>query len=125
VPEGLPEGVEALFMPLPVNIWRDMPDVDQMREVYKACVYLSRRPLHASSLEALEERIGDQALLGMNICHLSLLALMDMKLVSVSEKPLRMQLPPVKKTDPDSSAVWRRIQDIKIQKYSMSRGGFE
>ena len=125
VPEGLPEGVEALFMPLPVNIWRDMPDVDQMREVYKACVYLSRRPLHASSLEALEERIGDQALLGMNICHLSLLALMDMKLVSISEKPLRMQLPPVKKTDPDSSAVWRRIQDIKIQRDSMSRGGFE
>ena len=33
--------------------------------------------------------------------------------------------PPVKKTDPDSSAVWRRIQNIKLQWEAMSKGGFE
>jgi len=43
----------------------------------------------------------------------------------VNEKPLRLIVPPVKKTDPDSSAVWRRIQDTKIQMASMSKGGFE
>ncbi|MBQ3574933.1 MAG: single-stranded-DNA-specific exonuclease RecJ, partial [Clostridia bacterium] len=119
VPEGLPEGVEAKYMPLPVNIWKNMPDVDQMREVFKTCVYLSKRPLHAQDMEQLTCRISEESGLDMNICHLSMLALRDMQLVSVNEKPLRLIVPPVKKTDPDSSAVWRRIQGIKLRMASM------
>ena len=112
-------------MHLPVNIWEDMPDVDQMREVYKACLYLSKRPLHAQDIEALIGRIADEASLDLNICHLSLLALQDMQLVKINEKPLKLLIPPMKKTDPESSAVWRSIQQIKIQMASMSKGGFE
>ena len=125
VPEGLPDGVEAKYMPLPVNIWENMPDVDQMREVYKACLHLSRRPLHAQDMEALTGRIADETALELNICHLSMLALMDMKLVNINEKPLKILIPPMKKTDPETSAVWRSIQQIKIQRTSMPRGGVE
>jgi len=102
-----------------------MPDVDQMREVFKACVYLSKRPLHARDEEELACRVSEETGLDINICHLSLMALKDMQLVCVNEKPFRLAVPPVKKTDPNSSAVWRRIQDTKIQMASMSKGGFE
>lgn len=125
VPQGLPDGVEIRYLKLPVNIWREMPDVDQMREVYKACLYLSRRPIHVRDVEALANRIAEETSLDVQRCCLSLLALRDMKLVNFSERPLRLQLPPAKKTDPESSAVWRSIQSIKAQRDSISEGGFE
>lgn len=123
IPEGLPEGAQVSLLNIPVNIWRDMPNVDQMREAYKACLHLSKRPLHAQSVEALVNRIAEETALETNVCHLSLLALRDMKLVNLSEDPLRFQLPPMKKTDPETSAVWRRIQSIKTQNQTVSKGG--
>lgn len=113
VPEALPDGVEVKYLDVPVDLWQEMPSVDQMREVYKACIHLSRRPLHAQSIEAFVCRIADETQLTMNLCHLSLLTLKDMKLIDLSGDPLRFRLLPMKKTEPDSSAVWRRLRSIK------------
>ena len=112
-PEGVIPGVELLSLDWEEPLWRELPDVDQMREVYRAALHLSRRPLHLSGWEALDSRLGEEAQLPMTACHASLLALMDMQLIEVREKPFAMQVPPVRKTDPQSSALWRAIEALK------------
>ena len=93
--------------------WEEMPDVDQMREVYKALLRLSRRPVHLSCREALDERLCEETDLSPLCCRASTLALQDMKLVEIQAQPFALRLPPMKKTVPESSALWRRIQALK------------
>ena len=40
---------------------------------------------------------------------------MDLKLVELTRKPMRLLVPAAQKTDPDSSALWRGIQILKQQ----------
>ena len=111
-PDGLP-GVELLQLDWREPLWSELPDVDQMREVYRAALHLSRRPLHISGVEALDHQLSEEAQLPVTACHASLLALMDMHLIELREKPFAMQVPPVKKTDPQSSALWRAVEALK------------
>ena len=111
-PEGVIPGVELLSLDWEEPLWRELPDVDQMREVYRAALHLSRRPLHLSGWEALDSRLGEEAQQPPTACHASLLALMDMHLIEVREKPFAMLVPPVRKTDPQSSALWRAIEAL-------------
>ena len=109
--EGI-EGVELVHIDWDEPLWRELPDVDQMREVYRAARHLSRRPFHASGWEDLDAQLSDEAQLPLTACHASLLVLMDMQLVELRERPFGMHLPPRKKTDPQSSALWRAIENL-------------
>ncbi len=112
-PEAEIPGVEVCSLDWEEGLWRELPDVDQMREVYRAALHLSRRPLHFSSWEALDHHLSEEAQLPLTACHVSLLALLDMQLIELREKPFAMQVPPVRKTDPQSSALWRAIEALK------------
>lgn len=109
-PAGIPESAAVYALDCAPAYADEFPDVDAMREVYKAALYLSRRPVYIPDAESLDLRLGETCGLSPVLCRLSLLALMDMQLVELREKPFALRVPPAKKTDPDSSAVWRSIQ---------------
>ena len=112
-PEDAPEGVELRTLEGGSSLWTQLPDVDQMREVYRAALHLSRRPAHIPDVEALDARLSELAGLPPTLCHAALLALMDMKLVELRQRPFGLSVPPAKKTDPESSALWRAIGRLK------------
>ena len=91
----------------------DIPTVDGMREVYKALRLMTRQGLRLRSLEAWTEQLSLQCALPQTACHLSVLALRDMKLIETRNKPFSLQLLPAAKTDPETSAIWRSIQRLK------------
>ena len=84
-----------------------------MREVYKAARNLNRRPVKLSNAEALSQLLSEESGLMPSCCHASILALADMQLVALTDKPFGMQLLPMRKTDPMTSALWRAIQRLK------------
>lgn len=106
-------GVEIFDLNCLNPLAAQLPTVDEMRNVYKAARSLSRRPVHASKEEDILRGLSEETGLSIICCHVSLLALRDMKLVELKEKPCRLELLPMQKTDPQSSAVWRAIQEIK------------
>ena len=112
-PEEEIPGVEVLDLDREEPLWEELPDVDQMREVYRTALHLSRRPLYFPNLEALDQQLSEEARLPAVACHVSLLALLDMQLIELWEKPFGMRVPPVKKTDPQSSALWRAVEALK------------
>ena len=112
-PDAPPEGVEVLSLPVESALGRELPDVDQMREVYKAARSLSRRPIRLADIESLDMRLSEETGLSPTCCHVSLLALMDMKLVQLREKPFGLIVPAAQKTDPDSSALWRAVGQFR------------
>ena len=114
-PDEVPPGVEVFSLPVAHALLGELPDVDQMREVYRAARSLSRRPIQLSGMEALDARLSDETGLSPTRCHVSLLALMDMKLVELRERPFGINVPAVKKTDPDSSALWRAVGKLRDQ----------
>ena len=91
----------------------DLPDVDEMRQVYKAVRAISRRPAVLSDFEALDAILAQETGISPLKCHASILTLWDMKLVEIRQAPFQMALPPMQKTDPDSSAVWRALQGFR------------
>ena len=101
----------------------ELPDVDQMREVYKAARSLTRRPVQISDMEALDARLSEETGLSPTRCHVSLLALMDMKLVALNERPFGLTVPAAVKTDPDSSALWRAVGKLRDQAEGRNRDG--
>ena len=112
-PAGIPEGVEILRMGAGFSLSAEIPDVDQLREVCRAALYLSRRPVRMGGMEDLCQRLSEESALGETMCLLSLLVLMDMKLVQIQPRPFQLKAPPMKKTDPDSSALWRALGRLK------------
>lgn len=112
-PAGL-EGVEVLSLEdADAGLAAAIPDVDSMREVYKAFRRLKARPLRLVDMEALSRALAAESGETATACHLSVLALMDMKLIAVREKPFSAELLPARRTAPDSSAVWRHMQACK------------
>ena len=113
-PQDAPEGVELRTLEAGGFALREeLPDVDQMREVYRAALHLNRRPVHMKDVEALDARLAEETGLGSTRCHIALLALLDMKLVELRERPFGLLLPPMKKTDPESSALWRAVGRLR------------
>ena len=110
----VPEGVEQRSLGEGCFALREeMPDVDQMREVYRAARHLSRRPVHMRDVEALDAHLAEETGLESTRCHVALLALMEMKLVELRERPFGLLLPPMKKTDPECSALWRAVGRLR------------
>ena len=90
----------------------ELPDVSQMREVYKALRRLAARPVRCDSRQMLAHLLASATGLGSVSCAASLIALADMKLIALLEDGCAMgfKLNEARRTDPDSSAVWRTIQ---------------
>lgn len=113
VPDEELTGVELLRLEgadFPVE---ELPDVDQMRETYKAARALSRRAIRLKDMEMLDRLLGEETGLSATCCHASILALADMRLVELGAKPFSFALMPMQKTDPASSALWRAIQRLR------------
>lgn len=113
VPDEELTGVELLRLEgtdFPVE---ELPDVDQMRETYKAARVLSRRAIRLKDMETLDRLLGEETGLSATCCHTSILALADMRLVELGQKPFSFALMPMQKTDPASSALWRAIQRLR------------
>ena len=106
--------VQVLRLNVPDRVFARLPDVDQMREVYKAARHLARRPMYIKDSWALDVRIAEETDLSPFCCRAALLALLDMDLVQITDSPFTLRVPPAKKTDPSESAVWRLIQAMKI-----------
>lgn len=104
------QDVEVLELDTEPAFRGKLPDVDEMREIYKAARRLAKRPMHAGNMENLVQLLAGEAGLDASKSHVSLLALMDMKLLALNPKPFGLTIPPMQKTDPNSSPVWRRIQ---------------
>lgn len=113
VPDELPDGVKVYSLEGCSFPAGELPDVNQMREVYKAARNLSRRPVKIGDMEALVHILSEEVDLPPTCCHASLLALMDLKLVEVTTKPVRLLVPAAQKTDPQSSALWRGMQKLR------------
>lgn len=116
------QGAEILHLSMAGALGGALPDVDEMREVYKAARRILKRPAHAPNLEALVRLLADEAEINENKCHASLMALQDMKLLELRQRPFALALLPMQKTDPESSALWRAMQRFK-GKLEMEREG--
>lgn len=108
-----PEGAACLTLEGDSPLAGKLPDVDEMREVYKAARQLAKRPVHVRDMEEMALLLAEEAGVDAIGSHASLLALMDMQLLTLRAKPFGLVLLPMQKTDPESSAVWRRIQTLK------------
>ena len=104
-------GADAFFLEMPARM--GLPDVDEMREVYKAFRSISKRPAVMADFDALDELLHQECGLSRLKCHASMLALRDMQLADIRTKPFGAYLLPMQKTDPDDSAVWRALKSFK------------
>lgn len=117
LPAGIGEETQVYGLrEIESNLWEQLPDVDQMREIYKAALRLSQRPLRIRSAEELDHILADESGQTPLVARASVLALADMKLVALREKPFSFTLPPMHKSNPDDSAVWQTIQRLKKQR---------
>ena len=110
--EWLPEGTGALRLPRD-PVWRkQLPDLEAMRETYKALQSLSRRPLRFHTLEDLARVAAVTAGQEHLTALMSILAIEDMGLIRIDleSAPPRFMRTALKKADPDQSAVWRMLQ---------------
>jgi len=115
-PENLPENVHVYRLrEIDSGIWEGLPDVDQMREVYKAALRIDKRPIRIKNADELDHILADESGLTPLIARVSLLALQDMRLIALREKPFGMTILPKHKTNPDDSVIWRRIQKLRNQ----------
>jgi hypothetical protein len=116
---GMPEGYSAVegaavyWLSSSPPAWLGtLPNLDEMREVYKALRKLHARPIrHDTFRELAHLMTSATGLSGVN-CAASLLALHDMKLIELTldQHPIGFKLNPMRKSDPMESAVWRTIQ---------------
>ena len=94
---------------------RQLPDVDDMREAYKAIMRLMRRPAWLASFWQLCHMVAEEAGLGDVAATASILAMADMGLfeLDLSVQPFSLTRCPASKADPEQSAVWKLIQRWK------------
>lgn len=114
----LPEDAEVLELDFRPGWLDELPDVDALREVYKALRALGRRPLACDSPDDLFGRVSDLSGLSFVGCVAAGLALNDMQLIrlTLTERAARFDPLPMRKTDPETSAVWRRIRGWRENK---------
>ena len=75
---------------------------------------LSQRPLRTPDADALNYALSVESGQSVTAVHASLLALQDLKLVALRERPFGLAILPKHKTNPDDSPVWRAVRDIKL-----------
>ena len=93
--------------------WLDViPDLDAMRDVYRALTALYRRGTPCRNLQMLAHAVAVQSGKGPLTALLSLLTLEDMGLFAfdLSASPVGVRRLDRKRAEPGDSAVWRMIQ---------------
>jgi len=114
MPEGteIPEGAEVYRLEGRAQWQDDLPDVGQMREVYKALRRLPEYVLRRADFAGVTHWLSSATGLKQIGCAASLLILHDMKLINLSPDctPIRLKLNEMRRTDPETSAVWRAVQ---------------
>ena len=114
VPRDLPlsAGAEVLNLDFRPAWMDELPDVDGLREVYKAFRALGRRPFACDSPDDLFDRASAQSGLSFIACTAAALALHDMRLIQLTldDRAARFDPLPMRRTDPETSAVWRRVR---------------
>ena len=113
----VPDGAKVMRLNVKTKWLKDLPDVDGMREVYKALLRLSKRPVKYDRFINLTHLLACDTGIAQIGCAASVLALHDMKLVELdlNALPIAVKLMPMQKTDPDSSAVWRAVSKWREQ----------
>ena len=94
---------------------RCLPDLDGLREAYRALAGLLKRPARFYDLKQLAHLVSAASGLDMVGAMAALLAILDMGLfaVDVSDRPARLERLSLRKADPEQSAVWQAIQRWK------------
>jgi len=108
---ALPEGAELYRMDAASSCRKALPDVDMLREAYKAIKAGTSRETWKEfyQLVHLVEVYAKMHFAAATAC---VLALDDLKLIELdmAARPVGLKIPPVRKTDPDTSALWRAVQ---------------
>lgn len=112
--EYLPDGLNAEVVRLPdAPEWRRaLPDLDAMREVYRALMRVLRRPAWCDSLAQLARMTAAEADVADITAAASILAMGDMGLfeLDLSARPVAVRRCDRAKVDPQDSVAWNAIQ---------------
>lgn len=90
-----------------------LPDTDALRSIYTAARRVCARPFHAGDVLSIAGQIAREANEAQHAALAGLLALCDMGLVAIAEKPLRIEIPAPSKTRPEENRVFRNIQRLR------------
>lgn len=111
--EFLPDGNVPVYCLTEKAAWFELlPDIVQMREVWKSLGRIFVRPVSYHTLRQLVHLIYADTGMDVRTVTAALMAINDMGLVTLDleSKPIRIQKSNIKKADPDASQVWRVIQ---------------
>ena len=91
---------------------RCLPDLDDMRSVYRALMSIQRRPVRFMDLRQLAHLAADEAGTETLTALAALLAILDMGLfrADLDAMPARITRLDKRKVEPEESPVWRAIQ---------------
>ena len=109
---GLPGGVETYRLDARPEWLERLPDVDQLRTAYKGVKALLRSREHWDAFNMLIHLVAAYSGLEYVCAAACLLALHDLGLIQLDldAQPVGLKLSPMRKTDPETSAVWRALQ---------------
>ena len=108
----LPPGAEVYRLPVEAAWTARLPDLDQLREAYKALMRIGRRPLRFRALWELAHAVADDAALPDDAAQAALLAMADMGLfqLDLGSAPLAVRRSEARKAAPEDSWAWLAIQ---------------
>ena len=106
------QGVERACLPDRPAWTRTLPDLEGLREAYRALMRVGRRPAWCRTLFDLAHLTADEAGMGQVAALASILAMADMGLFELEDGAGGVAIRRVerKKAQPDESPVWRAIQ---------------
>jgi hypothetical protein len=93
--------------------WRKtLPDVDQLRSLYKAVRGVLAGPARTDEYDMVIHLTASRSGLSHAAAAAGLLTLNDMGLIELDPNtfPCTLKMNAMRKTDPESSAVWRALQ---------------
>jgi hypothetical protein len=111
----VPEGAQVYRVDYDSCTRKLMPDVDTLREAYKAIRLVPKRHEDWDEFYMLVHLVESYAEMHYAAATVCVLALDEMKLIDLDfdAQPMTMKIPPMRKVDPDTSAVWRAVQAWK------------
>ena len=109
----LPEGARLYRLAGAEGLGGRLPDIDGLREAYRALMALAKRPAWCSSLWQLASLAAGAAGLDVAATAASILAMADMGLfeLDLGARPVALRRRDRAKADPGESTVWNAMQD--------------
>ncbi len=111
----VPDGAVLYRLPGAEGLGERLPDLDGLREAYRALMAALRRPAWGRTLAQLASLAAGAAGLDAVATAASILAMADMGLfdLDLTSRPVALRRREPVKVDPQASAVWRMLQDWK------------